>query len=147
MDLSEEELLGAPCVRLFKVGRLRLVRGEAPEAFSALFSAPEEADSPSPVEAPVEAPPVVAETPSEPEPAPEPEPTPEPLSDSAPIPQEDEAVSGPDLEDVSYVWTSDELYALNADDQKTICRSRSLKVGGREASRVQRILEAQGEES
>ena len=42
LDLTEEELLGAPCVRLLQLNRLVLVRGDMPDALVELLSPPEE---------------------------------------------------------------------------------------------------------
>lgn len=146
MQLTEEQLLGTPCVRLLQLNRVALVHGEAPVELLALLSASEEA-APS-AEAPPGSPegsisattnsPVEdadpgsgSETPSEE--APESD-TPSPTTDA-----------GPSLADHSYVWTAEELTALNASDQKAICRNRGLQTSGREADRVQRILDAQSE--
>ncbi len=55
--------------------------------------------------------------------------------------------AAPKLDDVAHVWDYDSLKALNASDQKVICRSRGLKTSGREDDRITRILDAQNGES
>lgn len=141
VDLTKEELLGPGCLKFLTSGRAKLVRGEAPAALVAALSPDEEAPVAVPEpELVIESEPVVEMKPVvEPEPVVEEElpPEPEPVV---------EATFIPDLEDTSYVWSEEELIALVAEEQKTVCRSRELKVGGREADRVERILQAQQED-
>jgi outer membrane biosynthesis protein TonB len=153
MDVTEDELLGAACVRLLRVGRLVLVRGKAPSALAKILAseeAPVAESLPVPVPAKVPTPspakvpepkleeekpevvaPVIAESPA---------PSPEPKVEEPVILKENEI---PALDDVGAIWTEDELFSLNADAQKVICRSRNLKVSGKEAARVARILAEQ----
>lgn len=145
-DLELEEVLGDACLRLLSSGRLAVVRGDTAPVDAKLAELSGEEEPPPVVEVAPPAPeePTVIEQPPAPEPAPvvqeEPEPAPEPEVEPEPEVAE---TAEPDFSDTSFVWTEEALMALNADQQKTICRSRSLKVGGREAARVQRILDAQ----
>jgi hypothetical protein len=158
MDLTLDELIESPTVALIKCGRLALIRGEAPpELAAALMPEGEEEPAPAVEEAPA--------------PDPQPEGEDEPSADaegestdpegpsedaSADDPDGGDAVeleetdaslpvftTPPELDDVSYRWSEDELVALTTSEQKTILRSRDLKVSGREADRVSRILDAQ----
>ena len=151
LDLTEEELLGAPCVRLLQLNRLVLVRGDMPDALVELLSPPEEEveTTPAAVTPDVPASPPVQPDPPSPAPEPEPEPQPEPTPVVEPEPEPEEPAAEPEapsLQDVSYVWDEASLFALNATEQKVILKSRDLKVSGKEADRVQRILDAQGGE-
>ncbi len=132
MDVSEQELLSSSCVRLLRVSRIKLVRGEAPPALEALLSDGEEQEQPAPEPAPVE--PTPAPTP-EPEPAPEPEPEPEPVVEE--LPEEE-----PPAESVP-AHTFDSLMDLPYSDVQAIAKDLDVKASGKKKAMVDRILDAQ----
>lgn len=136
--LTEAEFNSTHVQTLIKMGRLTVLESPKPEEAAAAPSAP---IAPPVVEPPAPEPPAPEPPALEPEsepPAPEPaEPPQEPAS-------EEPEVQAPSLDDITFTWSEDELFALNTADQKTILRSRDLKVGGKEADRVQRILDNQG---
>jgi hypothetical protein len=150
--LTEEQFSSAHVQTLIKMGRLTVLESPKPAAAAPAPKIP--APKPAP---PTPTPPV---PPAVPDPVPEPSqeeaPAPEPETDSPPTDDVEASSTGPEalseeselpaLDDVGAIWTEDELFALNADAQKAICRSRNLKVGGKEAERVKRILADQKED-
>lgn len=159
VDLSEDDLLSPACVRLFKAGRIALVRGTMPAELDAILNPPEEPEveeTPPPehaetgekgtadaegTEEPSDVIPISEQDDSKPELEPGMKVDGTPLEEE--LPAEPETATPPDLEDTTYIWSEEELIALVASEQKTVCRSRGLKVGGKEAERVERILEDQ----
>jgi hypothetical protein len=134
-DLSERELCSDSCVRLFKVGRLALVRGEMPAALVAALADDEEEV--------VEEPEVEVAPPPAPEPAPEPEPTPEPEPEPDPEPvveepsvEEPPAASGP-------AHTEESLSELSYSEVQAVAKDMDLKASGKKKAMIARILDAQ----
>jgi hypothetical protein len=141
MDLSVDEFHGQPCQRLLALNRLRVVRGGEAEVASSLKQFdPEPAkpeNPPAEVKVEDEAPPAPAPLLDEPDATP---------SDEEPLESEDDGTTPPDpLQDLDKVWTEAELKELLAADQKVIIESRGLDGGTNAKSRIQAILDAQGD--
>ena len=152
-DLSLEEVLGSPSVRLLAVGRLSVVRGDTSPVDSAVarfVALQDEASSPDSAPTPVaeEVIPPVVEKVEEPK-------VEEVISLSAPPAEPEEGSSTPvlivpdlvapsaepDESPTGEVWTADSLKAMSASEQKAICRELGVAVGGKEDERIQRILD------
>jgi hypothetical protein len=158
MDLDKTELMDESCVRLLQVQRIKLTRGTMPpELYKILNPSPED-PSPEETAPPVElAPETSADEATDSgdssdgdapgiSPASEDAPSEDDLEgESAEVAPKTEKTPPNPLKDTEKVWSSGQLFALVADEQKTILRSRNLRVGGNESVRIQRILNAQGE--
>jgi hypothetical protein len=162
MQVSLEQLVTDPCLHLIRVGRLAVV-GPNPPELEALLSPSEEEPPAAPETKPAPPPPEHSEkgekgladtakvlsdgdpVGGDPQPKAE-EPVGAGEAEGSSDGGEDSSGGGETinaLEDTSKVWTEAELFDLNTADQKTILRSRGLKLSGKEADRVARILDAQ----
>jgi hypothetical protein len=145
-DLDLEEVLGAPSLRLLAVGRLKVVRGDmAPVAAKLAELSSEEEPAPAPKPKAEAAPPAPKEESKEEEPAPPEDPpagSESGSSDSETTSTDpDGSTDEPSEEASAPSWTYDELKAMNAAEQKAICRELGIKTGGREEERIKRILD------
>lgn len=145
MALSLSELIGAPCVDLFRAGRIELVSGGMPEELKAMIANDAVLEASPAV--PVEGPPPIST--SEPEPV-EPPKAPEPVVSDVPVeltaseepsaPSETPTSTAPETEPVAKN-TEESLKALTVPELRKIAKGYKLKASGTEDELIHRILD------